>query len=68
MAINRGEVLDKLCSKIGITQRAGPGSTWLSKRELLQLNSWIDITQGRINKLKAERKATDDGTRTCREP
>ena len=56
--INRGEVMDSLCAKIGIAKRACPNSSYLSKRELLQLTSWIDVVKSKLAKLEFERKAT----------
>lgn len=50
MVIKRGEILDRLCAKVGIKPRAKQGNAYLTKRELMQLVSWVDMAEGIINK------------------
>jgi len=41
--IKKGGIIDSICRKVGISERVKPGSNYFSKRELLQLNSWVEI-------------------------
>ena len=47
MRIDRGKVLDLILKKVGILKRVKPGSPYLSKRELIYLNTWVEVKSGR---------------------
>ena len=47
MKVPRGEIVDGLCKKVGIRQRVHQGSPYITKKELVQLNSFLDVINTR---------------------
>ena len=41
MRLRRPVLIQTICEKIGIRKRKSPGSQTFSKRELIQLHSWV---------------------------
>lgn len=41
--VNAGFIMDKICETIGISIRSRPGTTVLSKDEIIKLHSYITV-------------------------
>lgn len=55
--IQKGKLLDHIMKKVGVRTRSSPGSPYLSRTEMLHLNSWIDAVMSIVEfKPKEEQK------------
>lgn len=52
MITRRSVLIDIICQKVGIDRRIKPGSHYLSRRELIVLNGWVDAAAALLEKKK----------------